>query len=225
MCRTEQMGSPPIDRMIDSACPRVVPKNSISRSSTSAIPLQWSLPSPADLRWRDHRAGTLYVDLLSRPCRRSSTGWNGFLRLCRTIRVRSANQNAWLVHANCVRMQSGSGCRARARPPPPASWPGGSSWSRRRRSWWRPTSTGRRPPSSSQTLGKQVDVGVHREDGTKDVVALVRRRYRSRRQGAGPHGAGGYRRPAPDRRGHDAGAHPAQGRGESPTRFSSWPTG
>ena len=67
-----------------------------------------------------------------------------------------------------------------------------------------------------QTLGRQVDVGVHGEPGSTDVVRIVRDGIVGGRQGAR---ADGHRRhcgPAPDRRRDDGRAPAAQGRRLSP---------
>ena len=79
-----------------------------------------------------------------------------------------------------------------------------------------------RPAAAEQlaVLGQQLDVPVHREDGTG------RGRHRpQRRRGRPPHrarpGDRGHRRPPDDRRGHDGRAGPHQGGGRS-RRASCW---
>ena len=66
-----------------------------------------------------------------------------------------------------------------------------------------------------QTLGRQIDVGVHGDTGSKDVVKIVRDGHRRRGQGPGAHGPGGHRGPAPDRRRDDGRAGQAQGRDQA----------
>ena len=75
-----------------------------------------------------------------------------------------------------------------------------------------------------QTLGRQIDVGVHGDTGSKDVVKIVRDGHRGGGQGAGAHGPGGHRRPAADRRRDDGRARAAQGARSSRTRSCSSPT-
>ena len=63
-----------------------------------------------------------------------------------------------------------------------------------------------------QTLGKQIDVGVHGDTGHEGRGEDRARRHRGGGQGAGAHGAGRHRGPAPDRRRDDGRAQAAQGR-------------
>ena len=64
-----------------------------------------------------------------------------------------------------------------------------------------------------QTLGRQIEVGVHSDPAAKDVVKMVRDGIAAAGQGPGPHGPGGHRRPAADRRRDDGRAQAAQGGG------------
>ncbi len=74
-----------------------------------------------------------------------------------------------------------------------------------------------RPAAVDQlvTLARQVEVGCHSEPGATDVVGIVKRGHRRGGQGPGADGAGGYRRPAADRRRDDGRAQGAQGGGEA----------